>query len=229
MVLFPLYEMSFCIQCPFALPWLCSLLCTAFQFCLTLLGHYLLFSIFLTFVFILLPFQFSTLALCTHNILTLPVSNSPSSPSRFALPDATKWYLAQMAAQVSCSGLLSECFVAPSWMWELLNQWCLQELVYWRWINDWVWVCRASTVFKASSFRRPHPWTLDCSICCHLQNHGLWNSSAVLIQSAPAVKHKGRVAHVSKLNTYNYVNATFMKCLLWDIFFNPILYRLCWI
>lgn len=32
MLPFPLYEMSLRIQCPFALPWLCSLRCTALQF-----------------------------------------------------------------------------------------------------------------------------------------------------------------------------------------------------
>lgn len=55
-----------------------SLLPAALSFFLTLPGHYHLLSIFLIFVFISLPFPFSTLALGTHNILSLSSFISPS-------------------------------------------------------------------------------------------------------------------------------------------------------
>lgn len=131
-----LYSVSFC----FALAVLSLLYCTSVF--LTLLGHYLLLFIFPLFVFISLPFRFphrsfSILSLYLRflylRFLSLSLCFTCFYPN---------WYLAQMAVQLMCSGLLSECFtdlvlVHPLKLARvecvhtaLLNWWCLQVILF---------------------------------------------------------------------------------------------------
>ncbi len=86
MLPFSLYEMSLRIQCPFALPWLRSLLyCTFSHF-----ARSLSFTVHFPRICFHLPaLSFSTLSLWAHSILTLSFFISSSYPALFALLDST--------------------------------------------------------------------------------------------------------------------------------------------
>lgn len=140
MLPFPFYEMSHCVRCPFALPWLCLLPHTPLQFFPAMIGHYLLHSISPPICFPLATVSFSTLLfLHPHRVSLYLLSSAHSHGFTCFCPN---WYLAQMAAHVLCSGPLSDSFTDLVLVHLLklaqvervhttvLNWWCLWVILF---------------------------------------------------------------------------------------------------